>query len=156
MSDSGEIYSLLIPLAEHRLLVPRAVVAEVTGYREPRPHPGALPWLLGFFSWEGRKVPLVSFEGASGQAVPKAGGRTRVVLFQCLTEALESPLFGIITQGFPQLVRVNERVLTPFQGADWPETGPVVAQVRMINQTPLIPDIEQLEKMIADAIAVAS
>ena len=37
MSESAaEIYSLLIPLAEARLLVPRACVAEIAGCGSPR------------------------------------------------------------------------------------------------------------------------
>jgi len=32
---AGEIYSLLVPLATGRLLVPRACVAEITGYQAP-------------------------------------------------------------------------------------------------------------------------
>ncbi len=151
-----EIYSLLVPLAENRLLVPRANIAEVTSYREPEPYGGSLPWLLGAIEWDGERIPLLSFEGASGGTVPKVAGRTRIVLFRTLTDALPSRYFGVLTQGFPQLVRVNAMVLKPLEEQNWPETGPVLCQVRMVNQTPLIPDIEKLELMIADAIAVAS
>ena len=43
MSESGgEIYSLLIPLAEARLLVPRACVAEIAGYQVPASMVGAM------------------------------------------------------------------------------------------------------------------
>jgi chemosensory pili system protein ChpC len=30
------------------------------------------------------------------------------------------------------------------------ERAPVICQVRMVNETPLVPDIERLEDMIAD------
>jgi chemosensory pili system protein ChpC len=33
---------------------------------------------------------------------------------------------------------------------EWPEDGPVICQIRMINEYPLIPDIEKLEAMIQD------
>ena len=66
-----EIYSLLVPLAENRLLVPRANIAEVTGYREPEPYSGSLPWLLGSIGWAGERIPVLSFEGASGGVIPK-------------------------------------------------------------------------------------
>ena len=153
MSEHEEIYSLLVPLAEHRLLVPRANVAEVTGYREPVPYPGAAPWLRGSFEWEGARIPLLSFEAASGGSVPEVGSRTRVVLFQTLTDALDLTYFGVVTQGFPQLVRVHDRVLEYLDDQSWPEDGPVLCQVRMINQSPLIPHIEQLETMLGDALA---
>ena len=43
----AEVYSLLIPLADARLLVPRACVAEVIGYQTPTPMENAPPWYLG-------------------------------------------------------------------------------------------------------------
>ena len=38
-------------------------------------------------------------------------GRTRIVVFHAVTAALKSRYYGIVTQGFPQLVRVNNEVL---------------------------------------------
>ena len=66
----AEVYSLLIPLADARLLVPRACVAEVVGYHLPAPMESAPPWYLGLLNWNARPVPLVSFEGACGQPIP--------------------------------------------------------------------------------------
>ncbi len=53
-----------------RLLVPRACVAEIAGYQVPATMIGAPPWYLGLVSWNGRQVPLVSFEGAVRAADP--------------------------------------------------------------------------------------
>jgi chemosensory pili system protein ChpC len=58
-------------------------------------------------------------------------------------------VFGIVTQGFPQLVRVNADVVKPDSSRTFPERMPVLCQVRMINETPLIPDLERLEEIIA-------
>ncbi|MCP6726224.1 chemotaxis protein CheW, partial [Klebsiella pneumoniae] len=60
----AEIYSLLVPLSHDRLLVPRSCVAEVIGFQPPSEMTGAPPWYLGVVPWNGRSVPLVSFEGA--------------------------------------------------------------------------------------------
>lgn len=156
MSESAEqqdIYSLLVPLAQNRLLIPRANVAEVTGFRECTALPSKPSWLLGTIKWENEIVPLVSFEGASGGEVPQTEGRTRIVLLRTLTDALKSKCFGVVTQGFPQLVRVNAMVLEFDDSSSWPDPGPVLCQVKMVNQRPLVPDIEQLEQMIAGALA---
>ncbi len=59
-----EIYSLLIPLVEGRLIIPRACVAEVVGFQTPSEMTGAPPWYIGTFQWNGRQLPLISFEGA--------------------------------------------------------------------------------------------
>ena len=68
----GEIYSLLIPLANGRLLLPRACVAEIAGYQVPATMVGAPPWYLGLVGWNGRQIPLVSFEGLCRQPTPAA------------------------------------------------------------------------------------
>ncbi len=151
-----ELYSLLIPLAGERLIVPRASVAEVVSYQAPEAMAGAPPWYLGTIGWNGRTTPVVSFEGACGQPIPAATGRTRIVVFYCLSQKLPSGVFGILTQGFPQLVRVNGDVVKPDSTRTFPERMPVLCQVRMINETPLIPDLERLEEIIAEETSPTS
>ncbi len=152
LAEQQDIYSLLVPLSQHRLLVPRANVTEVTGFRECTALPDKPSWLLGTIEWEKETIPLVSFEGASGGDVPQTEGRTRIVLLRTLTDVLPGKCFGVVTQGFPQLVRVNAMVLEYDDTSTWPDPGPVLCQVKMVNQRPLVPDIEQLEHMIADAL----
>jgi chemosensory pili system protein ChpC len=151
-----EIYSLLIPLGEGRLIVPRACVAEVVGFSVPSEMTGAPPWYIGTVPWSGKAVPLVSFEGACGQTIPAPSGRTRVVVFHCLGTRLDGGNFALVSQGFPQLVRVSSDVVRPDNSRVFPERAPVICQVRMVNETPLVPDLERLEEMIADETRVAA
>lgn len=152
----SEIYSLLVPLVDGRLIVPRACVAEVIGFQPPSATAGAPPWYLGTVPWNGRTIPLVCFEGTCGQAIPPATGRSRIVVFHCLGSRVEGGYFGLVSQGFPQLVRVSSDVVRPDNSRSFPERHPVVCQVRMINEVPLVPDIEMLEEMIADETSVAA
>ncbi len=155
MSDlRDELYSLLVPLAGERLIVPRACVAEVISYQTPGPMSNAPPWYAGPLSWSGRSVPIVSFEAAFGQALPHISARTRIVVFHAPGGRLHSGYFGMLTQGFPQLVRVNADVVRADPSRSFPERSPVICQVRMANETPLIPDLERLEEMIADETSV--
>jgi chemosensory pili system protein ChpC len=146
----AEVYSLLIPLAEARMLVPRACVAEVIGYQAPSPMEGAPPWYLGLVNWNGRSLPLVSFEGTCGMTIPAPSGRSRIVVFHALAGKLEAGYLAIVSQGFPQLVRVSNDVVRPDHSHSLSERVPVLCQVRMLNETPLVPDLERLELMIAD------
>jgi chemosensory pili system protein ChpC len=156
MSEAGsEIYSLLVPLANGRLLVPRACVAEIAGYQVPATMVGAPPWYLGLVSWNGRQVPLVSFEGLCGQPTPAVNSRSRLVVLHALGERIEAGAYALVSQGFPQLVRVSAEVIQPDMSAAVPEGDPVVCRVRMLNETPWIPDLERLEVMIADETTVA-
>tara|TARA_R110002096_G_scaffold154_31_gene1049 strand:+ start:252 stop:722 length:471 start_codon:yes stop_codon:yes gene_type:complete len=148
-AESEELYSLLVPLAEDRLIVPRACVAEVVRYTQADKAEGAHDWMIGTINWNGRPLPIVSFEGALGKEVPLATGRTRVVVFYATSGELKSGFFGMLTQGFPQLVRVNRDVLKLEAKDGWPEDAPVLCRVKMINEFPMIPNLEQLEKMLA-------
>lgn len=150
MSEAEELYSLLVPLADDRLIVPRACVAEVVRFTEPTVQEGAHTWMLGTVGWNGRELPVVSFEGAIGKDVPVATGRTRIVVFYASTGQLKTGYFGVLTQGFPQLVRVNRDVLKLESKDGWPEGAPVLCRVRMINEFPMIPHLEQLEAMLAE------
>jgi len=144
-----ELYSLLVPLADERLIVPRACVAEVVRYTPPVQREGGKDWMLGTIGWNGRDLPVVAFEGAIGNAMPAPTGRTRVVVFYSTTGDVRTGFFGILTQGFPQLVRVNEEVLKLDSSDGWPDDAPILCRVKMINEFPLIPNLEALEGMIA-------
>ena len=156
MSDeTQELYSLLVPLSEDRLIVPRACVVEVVRFTQPDTEAGAHSWMMGNVNWNGRELPVVSFEGALGKEVPVATGRTRIVVFYATSGQLKTGYFGVLTQGFPQLVRVNKDVLQLDATAGWPETAPVLCRVKMINEFPLVPDLERLENMLAEELIQA-
>ena len=148
-AEAEELYSLLVPLSDDRLIVPRASVAEVVRYSQPDVEEGAHNWMLGTISWNGRDLPVLSYEGAIGKDVPVATGRTRIVVFLASTGQLKTGYFGVLTQGFPQLVRVNRDVLKLEETEGWPDDAPVLCRVKMINEFPLIPDLEKLELMLA-------
>ena len=151
-----ELYSLLVPLDGERLIVPRACVAEVVRFSQPEEREGSTDWFLGTVSWNGRDLPVVAFEGVVGRNVPEVSGRTRIVVFHAATGTLPVGCFGVLTQGFPQLVRVNREVLKLDTRNDgWPEQAPVLCRVKMINEYPLIPHLERLEAQIAEEVTQA-
>ncbi len=144
-----ELYSLLVPLSEDRLIIPRACVAEVVRYNKPDQEPGSQNWMLGNITWNGRDLPVVAFEGTIGKDIPAVTGRTRIVVFYGSTGKIKSGFFGILTQGFPQLVRVNREVLKLDSTEGWPDGAPVLCRVKMINEYPLVPNLESLESLVA-------
>ena len=154
-NDALELYSLLVPLEDDRLIVPRTCVAEVVRFTKPEREAGAHKWMLGTINWNGRELPIASFEGALGKEVPATSGRTRIVVFYAISGQLKSGYFGLLTQGFPQLVRVNKEVLQLDATEGWLESAPVLCRVKMINEYPLIPDLERLEGMLAEELLPA-
>jgi chemosensory pili system protein ChpC len=146
----AEIYGLMVPLENDRLLVPRGCVAEVVGYQTPQEMTGAPPWHMGMIKWNGRSVPLVSFEGCAGGDVPTPNSRSRVVVLNALTESLGGGAMAILSQGFPQLVRISPEFVKLDATREFPDDGPVACQIQLLDETPLVPDLDRLEAMIAE------
>lgn len=148
-----ELYSLLIPLRQERLLLPRMCVAEVIAFAEPeRPAAGLPDWFLGAIEWNGRQLPVLALDtGDSAAAEPRSRrrARTRIVVLHALSEALPGGYYGILTQGFPQLVRVNRDVLSCEPDTGWPDPDAMLCRARMIHEYPLIPNLEELERRVA-------
>jgi len=90
-----------------------------------------------------------SFEGVLGREDPAATKRTRIVVFYANTGQPKTGDFGILTQGFSQLVRVNKDVLKLHTTEGWPEDTPVLCRVKMINEFPWIPDLKKLRAMFS-------
>jgi len=156
VSQPNELYSLLIPLREERLLVPRICIAEVIAFADaPELPEGEFPdWFVGAVEWSGRRVPVVTLDGDQSHGAEQRRGRRRIVIFHALTPRLAGRYYGILTQGFPQLVRVNREVLTADQEYVAPPDRPILCRVRMIHEFPVIPDFEKLENMVAELPAI--
>lgn len=146
-----ELYSLLVPIADARLIVPRVCVAEVSGLGQLRLSEHGPDWLLGSVGWKGRQVPLVSFEAACGRDAPEISSRTRAVIFHG-SQQMSGAYFALLSQGLPQLVRINREVIGPDDTRDWEHGAPVLCRIRMANEYPLVPDLGRLEEILSAAI----
>lgn len=158
MNAPNELYSLLIPLREERILVPRMCVAEVIAFAdtEKRKDANAPGWLLGTVDWNGRRVPVITLDESSEETPSgRKGSRSRIVIFHAIGRELRTGYYGVLTQGFPQLVRVNRDVLARDHDSPPPEGQPMLCRVRMIHEFPLVPDLEAIEQRLANYQAAA-
>ena len=150
-----EIYSLLIPLvdgtAHHSARLRRRSHRLSHALGDDRR--AAVVHRHGRLEWRARcrSSPLKAHAGRDSRRLP---GRTRIVIFHCIGSRLEGGYFGIVSQGFPQLVRVSSDVVRPDNSRV--NRAPIICQVRMVNETPLVPDLERLEDMIAQETHIKS
>ena len=152
-----ELYSLLVPLYQARLIVPRSCIAEVVRFTPPQGRGSKAPgWFRGFVDWNNLRVPVVSIEELCKMSSIEPGGRTRIAIFNGLSDVLGGRVFGVLTEGFPELVRVNRDVMKPHDEQAWPDDAPIICQIRMINEYPLIPDLEVLEALVQEQVAAAA
>ncbi len=157
MQSNDEIYSLLIPLNDERIILPRASVAEVIRYAEPEAAPAGSPdWLLGDVVWHGKSIPLISFESLCGNPASEGGSRSRIIVVYMLNPRGDLVTYGLLAEGFPQIVRVNRDVLLQDLAYQPDPSQPVLCRIRMINETALIPDLPRVEAAVADRETVSS
>ena len=68
-----------------------------------------------------------------------------------MTGRLGAGYFGILTEGFRSWSG-EPRGDPAGHRHSWPESGPVLCQIRMINEYPLIPDLEAIEDLLEVAL----
>lgn len=156
MSDSSNIIrGVLIQVADARLLLPNATIAEVLSYADPEPVADAPDWLLGRIRWRGWQLPLVAFSRFTGIAEERGGLGSKVIVLKALGGDPKHPFFALLTQGFPRLVTVTEAALVSESDDSAVPEG-VLARVRLNEDDALLPDLVALEERIGEALAIAA
>jgi chemosensory pili system protein ChpC len=155
-----DIRGVLIQLAGARLLLPNATIAEVLSYADPDPVEATSDWsppdwLLGRIRWRGWQLPLVAFSRLAGIAGQEQGGLgSKVLVFKALGGNPRLPFFAVLTQGFPRLVTVSRAGVVVDDAAELPTA--VLARVILNEDQAYVPDLEAVEKLIAEAVAQAA
>lgn len=156
MSDIAYIIrGVLIQVADARLLLPNATIAEVLSYAAPEPLEDAPDWLLGRIRWRGWQLPLVSFARFAGIADEQGGLGSKVIVLKALGGNPKRPYFALLTQGFPRLVTVTEETLATQEESDGLPAG-VLARVRLNENDAMVPDLAALEQRLHAALAAAA
>ena len=133
--------------------MPRASVAEVIRYSEPADGDPDR-WLRGFVSWNSLSIPVVSIEQLCGMKPPAPGGRTRIVVIHPVSGGEATP-YGLLAEGFPQMVRVSRDVLETDASYRPPEEAPLIARVQLMHEQAIIPDLEAIEQQLRTALVDA-
>ena len=155
-TSQADIRGVLIQVAGARLLLPNATIAEVLSFADPDPVANAPDWLLGRIRWRGWQLPLIAFARLAGIADERGGLGSKVVVLKALGGDPKAPFFALLTQGFPRLVTVPQAALAA--DADNGEALPAGVQARVVlnEDAALLPDLEQVELLIGQALAQAA
>ena len=153
---ANDIRGVLIQVAGARLLLPNATIAEVMSFADPEPIVDAPDWLLGRIRWRGWQLPLIAFARLSGIAEEKGGLGSKVIILKALGGNAKSPFFALLTQGFPRLVTVARSALVAQEEGESSLPTGVRARVLLNDDDALLPDLEQIENLIGQALAAAA
>ena len=153
--NSDEIRGVMIQVGDDRLLLPNATVAEVLAKVPVEPVEDAPDWLPGRIDWHGWQVPLVKFATLAGLQEDAAGRGNRVIVLKALGGDEALPYFGLLTASFPQLVSVPRDSLLADASEDDLPRG-IQMRVLLGEQSAMLPDLELVERMVAQALAAAA
>jgi len=150
---SREIRGLMIPVSGARVLLPNATVAEVITYSVPEKIADAPAWLLGRLPWRGWRLPLFSFAMLTGSAGSESVSNAKVAVLKALSGNAKMPFIAMLAQGFPRLTTITPDLLIPT--GDESEHPPGVhAQVLVREDQAVIPNLEMIELLVAEALSV--
>lgn len=146
----ADIRCMLIPVRQGRLLLPSSAVAEVIGYRTPDAHEKQPDWMQGTVNWHQRDIPVIDFERLIGRAEIGAGIRQRITVCYSIGGASEWPLMGILAQGIPRLLHVNEAAIQVASGES-AGAKPIRMTLSVAGENLIVPDLEYLQAGLAAA-----
>lgn len=141
------VRALLMPFYGFNVMMPNTAVAEVVAYEAPRTIEQAPAWLKGFITWRGKSVPVVSMENLLGVTEGTPASQARLIIFNALGDGKATLFIAMIAQGIPRLLALKEANLHYVPGEHKAETG-VLARLLVDGNPVVIPDLEQLEKML--------
>jgi chemosensory pili system protein ChpC len=151
MAGREELYAVLVALAGDTLLLPNAAVAEVVSPERMAKAEGGPPWLAGRLPYNNRQLAVVHFEMLNGAGRPEQTRRTRLAVVHAISDRVRAGQYAIVCQGYPHLVTLNRAALRkgPLVSTDREEL--VLARVGIANTSALIPDLEAIEQLLAQA-----
>ena len=154
--DTQLIKCVIFTLRKENVIVPNALVAEIISVKDIVESEDAPAWFLGNMSWRGANVPLLSFEAASGEAMPKVNLNTQAVVLYAVGkggDVAQEPYLGLVMSGVPHVSRfTREQIVTVTD--DTVEEHPMVAQkVRINGASVSILDVDAMVEMIAGVAA---
>lgn len=153
--DTQLLKCVILTLRKENVIVPNALVAEITSVKDIK-HPDNSPdWFLGNMTWRGADVPLLSFEAAGGEDIVKVNLNTQAVVLYAVGkggDVGEHPYLGLVMSGVPHVSHfTREQIKTDSEAVD---EHPMVAQkVRINGASVSILDVDAMVDMVRELAA---
>ena len=144
--SANSLTSLLLPLVDRTLLLPNVAVAELIPYRAPQLSAGMPSWFLGHIAWRDLRLPLLSFEAASG-GHSEVSADARIAVINALGGRPAVKFIALLVQGIPRSVKVGPELAR----ADVRLAPLELGAVNLGDAVLKIPYLISLEQKLADA-----
>lgn len=148
------VRSLLIPIKGGKLLVPSAIVAEVTSlltFEEIPENP--YDWLDGMLLWRGQRVPLLNIEKILALPPGKKPKRQRIIILYGLEIGQTIPFYALLASDIPRtLILTEENVVKIGEGK---RHSGIVFHAKVLGEENVwLPDLNYLEQLLKESSAV--
>ena len=142
----ANLMTLLMPLADRTLLLPQVSMAELISYHPSRRTQNGPDWYLGQVEWRDLRLPLLSFEAASGSSTA-LHDRCRVAVINTLGGREHVKFIALLLQGIPRSIRIEQNL----ERADVPLASLELSAAKVGADVVKIPDLVALEQLLEDA-----
>jgi chemosensory pili system protein ChpC len=138
---------LLIPIQGGRMVLPNVTIAELIPFQKPAVLDNVADWIVGEIEWRGTMIPVISYEEFSGFKKGPAGQDLRVAVVNSPNgEQGKMRFFGLLTQGIPSLIKLEEAAIKENQNAVLQKGQKMAVTLETGHAT--IPDLDMLEAEI--------
>lgn len=149
---NADVRGVLITVHKGRLLLPNASIAEVITFTDPESVENAPEWLLGHIRWRGWKLPLLSFSRLVDWSKEENPLGAKVVVLKALGGNQKLPYFALLSHGFPRLVTVSRKSLSTATSNEKQSVHGIHSYVTLNDETVVVPDLQRVEQLIAQAL----
>lgn len=143
------IHSQLIATQHRHLLLPNTAIAEIVRYTAPEPVSDAPAWLLGTLQWRGLRIPVISYELATGENATKPGSNARLAILNGVHSGAALQFYAVVIRNNPRLLKIARDDIRQEGGGDHDKFQ--LQQVVINNVTAIIPDLAALEQLVRNA-----
>jgi chemosensory pili system protein ChpC len=151
MAAREELYAVMIALSGDTLLLPNAAVAEVVAADAMIRNDKGPEWLLGFYNWNARRVPVLSLEMLNGGKKPPQSRRERLIIVNSLGTRMAGGVVAFLAQSYPHLITLNRAAIRSLPPVGTDRADLVLTRVKIANSEALIPDFETIENELVAA-----
>jgi chemosensory pili system protein ChpC len=141
------IVRLPTQITQIELIVPYALVAEITEVILPEGETHLSRLDAALVEWRGQRVPLVSLEAMLNEPLPTIGQRIRCAVLYGTNPDIVLPYYAILLSGVP---RSEEVLADSFKAKHFDEGGLWRMTAELAGRRIAVPDIQLLETRVDD------
>ena len=142
-----QVRCLTLNFFSYKMILPNAMVAEVTGMDTIEPRLGAPEWFAGMMNWRDQDIPVVIFERIMNPQASKPQNYRRVIILNAPDNKGCAPFIALGCQSIPSLSMVDESRVAPSELKD-----EQVVHIKLDGEPYIIPRIDYLEQQVSSVM----